>query len=102
MKKYLNIDVYKDYYGDLDREEEESGDEEEVPYLVDRDHNTVAIEVTDSKAMLIEENDEDDLGEELPEDTMDTPTTPRIRSLEDELLEEAEEEEEEDEEEDDL
>jgi len=90
MRKYFNIDVYKEYYGDLDREEEVT-EEQETPYLVDRELNTVAIEVTDKKDMEIEENDEEDLGEELPEDSMEETTSSRIRSLEDELLEEAEE-----------
>jgi DNA-directed RNA polymerase subunit beta' len=106
MRKYLNIDVFKDYYGDLERDDDDFDDtslDEEggVSQYVNPEQNTVAVEVTDKSDMEIEENDEDDLGEELPEGALEDPAVPRTRSLMDDLDDDFEEEEEEESGEDD-
>ncbi|HNI97729.1 MAG TPA: hypothetical protein PL169_16800, partial [Leptospiraceae bacterium] len=70
MKNYLNLDVFKDYYGDLDKESDDLEEQtlEEgtggISPIIDRDQNTIAIEVTDRKDLEYEEDDDDDLGDE--------------------------------------
>lgn len=87
MRRYFNIDVYKDYYGDLDKEDDSV---EETSYLVDSEHNTAAIEVTDRIDMEYDDSeDEEDLGEELPEDYEESKPN-RSRTLEDEFFDEEE------------
>nr|HNI28582.1 hypothetical protein [Leptospiraceae bacterium] len=69
-KNYLNLDVFKDYYGDLDKESDDLEEQtlEEgtggISPIIDRDQNTIAIEVTDRKDLEYEEDDDDDLGDE--------------------------------------
>ena len=76
MKRYNNIDVFREQYGDLDRDMEdpevaalEEGTGGFSAFSVDREQNTIAVEVTDRKDLerdLDEEDfpDEEDIEEE--------------------------------------
>ncbi|MDX1959056.1 MAG: DNA-directed RNA polymerase subunit beta' [Leptospiraceae bacterium] len=70
MRKYFDVDVFKDYYGDLEKEAETNSTDEVTAGegLLDPEQNTVAIEITDRKDLEREEYDEEDLEEEDEEE----------------------------------
>jgi DNA-directed RNA polymerase subunit beta' len=78
MKRYNNIDVFREQYGDLDRDMEdpevaslEEGTGGFSAFSVDREQNTIAVEVTDRKDLerdLDEEDFPDDEDEEIEEE----------------------------------
>jgi DNA-directed RNA polymerase subunit beta' len=78
MKRYNNIDVFREQYGDLDRDMEdpevaalEEGTGGFSAFSVDREQNTIAVEVTDRKDLerdLDEEDFPDDEDEDIEEE----------------------------------
>jgi DNA-directed RNA polymerase subunit beta' len=66
MKRYNNIDVFREQYGDLDRDMEdpevaalEEGTGGFSAFSVDREQNTIAVEVTDRKDLERDLDEED-------------------------------------------
>ncbi len=79
MKKYYSIDVYKDHYGDLERDEEdpeavamEEGTGGFTPFNVDREQNTVAVEVTDRRDLELDSDEEEDYPDDEEEEDEDS------------------------------
>jgi DNA-directed RNA polymerase subunit beta' len=75
MKRYNNIDVFREQYGDLDRDMEdpevaalEEGTGGFSAFSVDREQNTIAVEVTDRKDLERDLDEEDFPDEEDIED----------------------------------
>jgi len=78
MRKYYNIDVYKEHYGDLEREDDpensllDDGTGGFSAFNVDREQNTIAVEVTDRKDLEQDLEDEDFVDEDEIDDEDDS------------------------------